>query len=134
MKKLVFLAFAFFFFSLSFAQLDTTLKANSSNDQIQEYLKKAKEKKVSGLIMLGVGGLIGFSTKSLFAGETSFGDEMTFGFIKLLAAAALVTGGILQLSSSAKFKSRSKVIMLKQKTSGPLKLKDQWQLGIAIKL
>ena len=122
------------FFSHYACCQDTSLPKNiNPNDQIQEYLKKSKARKITGFVMLGAGALVLYSSKSFIKGETEF-NAMDFELIKLAVGAGLITVSILEFSSSAKFKRKAQLLLIKQKISGPLKLKDQLHVGISINL
>lgn len=133
MKKILLLLFTITIGNYTFAQANVLTKPNAPDSQVQAYLKKSKERKVAGFIMLGAGALTLFSTKSFLQGETNF-DEAGFGVARLLIGTGLITGSILQLSSSSKFKRRAELLISKQKITTVLNSKYQWRVGLAIDL
>lgn len=130
MKKILYTSLSIVIIQCCFAQNYTTIK-NDPNIQVQEYLKKSRNQKITGTISIAFGGLVAIAAKNA-AKEKSLDDFMAGTMESILSAAFLGTG-LIELVSGIKNKHKAKFIMNREHT-GAFKTKDQWKLGLTIQL
>jgi hypothetical protein len=134
MKKLLTTILAFVCFG-AIAQTNFNSKASSNkediNKQIQEYLQKSKNRKIGGLVLIGLGG--GIILAGTQASKEKDLDDLMAGTMEFILGAGIVVGGMLEIISGINNKHKAKLLVREQRATG-IHYHKQLHLGIAITL